>query len=186
VENRSRSATETAARAVAAIQGDARSASGSLLDLLEEADNLMHEVQFVLRRIGVELDLLGILPRALPEPSRPKACGEFDSLSRRESEVVLLLLAGSRVSSIARALFISRHTVRNHLQSIFRKLRVNSQAELIEKLKGSSGWTRSPRKGRAVGVAIDSNTLRCYSDISGPSRISTRQRQPTISLSDGS
>ncbi len=47
-----------------------------------------------------------------------------------------LCLHGYRVSSIARFLGISSNTVRNHLKAIFRKLRVQSQAELIELLRG--------------------------------------------------
>jgi DNA-binding CsgD family transcriptional regulator len=132
---------------------DEQKAPKHLLSLLGETDRLMSEVQTVLRRIGVELERLGISQGALPDPSRPEACAELDSLSSRESEVAQLLLEGDRVSSIARGLFISRHTVRNHLQSIYRKLGVGSQAELIEKLKGST-WPGRARRGepaRRVG-----------------------------------
>jgi len=38
------------------------------------------------------------------------------------------------VPAIAGALFISQSTVRNHLSSVFRKLRVESQQELIDLL----------------------------------------------------
>jgi DNA-binding CsgD family transcriptional regulator len=51
-------------------------------------------------------------------------------LSDREAQVVRLLVTGHRVSWIARHLFISQSTVRNHLSAVFRKLRVNSQQEL--------------------------------------------------------
>jgi len=51
-------------------------------------------------------------------------------LSDREAQITRLLLTGHRVPDIARLLFISQSTVRNHLSSVFRKLRVNSQQEL--------------------------------------------------------
>lgn len=57
-------------------------------------------------------------------------------LSRREREVLLSLADGNRVATIARSLFISPHTVRNHLKSVFAKLGVGSQVELLEWLKG--------------------------------------------------
>lgn len=56
-------------------------------------------------------------------------------LSRRELEVVRRLLDGDRVPAIANQLFISQSTIRNHLSSVFRKLRVRSQQELIELLR---------------------------------------------------
>lgn len=59
----------------------------------------------------------------------------LERLSRREIEVVRMLLLGDRVPVIARQLFISQSTVRNHLSSVFRKLRVNSQQELIVLLR---------------------------------------------------
>lgn len=55
-------------------------------------------------------------------------------LSSREREVLRQLLANRRVPQIADKLFISQHTVRTHLKSIFRKLNVHSQAELIDLL----------------------------------------------------
>lgn len=58
---------------------------------------------------------------------------EFLSLSPRELDVLELLLAGRRVSSVARVLGISPFTVRNHVKSILRKLEVHSQEELIER-----------------------------------------------------
>jgi len=52
-------------------------------------------------------------------------------LSRRELEILEHLMVGERVSVIASNLFISEHTVRNHLKSIFRKTGTASQAELV-------------------------------------------------------
>ncbi len=48
-------------------------------------------------------------------------------LSRREQEVLALLASGNSVDAISSKLFISRHTVRNHLKSVYRKLGVRSQ-----------------------------------------------------------
>jgi DNA-binding CsgD family transcriptional regulator len=67
-----------------------------------------------------------------------------DTLTKREKDVLQLLMEGRRVSSIARALYLSPQTVRNHLKAIFRKLGAHSQAELLDTLRaaqeaGSSG-----------------------------------------------
>jgi len=68
-------------------------------------------------------------------------CGGFSHaemarLSEREREVFGLLVDGLRVGQVAKALFVSEHTVRNHLKSIFDKLDVHSQSELLGKGRG--------------------------------------------------
>ena len=130
--------SETRAKTESMALGNVPETAGCLMELLEETNKLMSEVQTTLRRIGVELERMGISPSTLPDSCRPPACQELDLLSPRESEIVQLLVAGNRVSSIARSLFISQHTVRNHLQSVYRKVEVSSQAELIETLKASA------------------------------------------------
>jgi DNA-binding NarL/FixJ family response regulator len=52
-------------------------------------------------------------------------------LSEREMEVLGRLANGENYSTIAVKLFISGHTVRAHIKSIYRKLQVNSRAEAI-------------------------------------------------------
>lgn len=52
-------------------------------------------------------------------------------ISRREQEVLAELMAGKRVRQIAESLYISEHTVRNHVKAMFRKFGVHSQAQLI-------------------------------------------------------
>lgn len=56
-------------------------------------------------------------------------------LSSRELEIVARLLRGDRVPLIARSLFLSESTVRNHLTSVYRKLGVASQQELLLALR---------------------------------------------------
>lgn len=70
-----------------------------------------------------------------PASQSSRSLPGLERLSRREIEVVRMLLLGDRVPVIARQLFISQSTVRNHLSSVFRKLRVNSQQELIVLLR---------------------------------------------------
>jgi DNA-binding CsgD family transcriptional regulator len=53
-------------------------------------------------------------------------------LTAREFEVVSLLLDGDRPPGIARKLFLSQSTVRNHLASVFSKLGIASQQELVD------------------------------------------------------
>lgn len=55
-------------------------------------------------------------------------------LTPREQEVCLELMAGSAGADIARHLFISPHTVHDHLKSIFDKVGVNSRGELVARL----------------------------------------------------
>jgi DNA-binding CsgD family transcriptional regulator len=54
-----------------------------------------------------------------------------DELTTREREILELLVSGLRVPSIAKRLFISQSTVRNHLSTGFKKVGVTSQAEFL-------------------------------------------------------
>lgn len=83
-----------------------------------------------LRRIAGEVTRAG-LDVARVVNTRSLDHDELASLSRREREVLGQLLEGHRVISIARELGVSEHTVRNHIKSMFRKVDVHSQAELV-------------------------------------------------------
>ena len=60
-------------------------------------------------------------------------------LTTREVEILTLLVDGFRVSTIARSLHLSDGTVRNYLSSIFGKVGVRNQAELLEHVFGADG-----------------------------------------------
>lgn len=64
---------------------------------------------------------------------------DLQHLSNRELEIVTRLVAGDRVSSIAKQLFLSEGTIRNYLSTVFRKLGVGTQQELIELLRATRG-----------------------------------------------
>lgn len=72
------------------------------------------------------------------EPSRPADIGLIAALayglSPRESELVLSLARGESTDEIADSLFISQHTVRGHLKTIFEKTGVSSRSELVARL----------------------------------------------------
>jgi DNA-binding CsgD family transcriptional regulator len=55
----------------------------------------------------------------------------LEQLSTRQWQVLSGLLRGERVPEIAREMYVSQSTVRNHLANIFRTLGVHSQAELL-------------------------------------------------------
>jgi DNA-binding NarL/FixJ family response regulator len=77
------------------------------------------------------------LERAPESASRPAGLPDFPelaTLSARERQVLEQLLGHKRAPAIAKALFISQHTVRNHLKNIFAKLNVGSQQELLDRL----------------------------------------------------
>ena len=63
------------------------------------------------------------------DPERVK----ISSLTDREREIVAIAAthAGANAKAIAEMLFISEHTLRNHLTSIYDKLQVVSRLELF-------------------------------------------------------
>ena len=56
------------------------------------------------------------------------------SLSDRERVILRGLVEGKRTATMARELYLSEHTVRNHLKRIYRKVGVHSLGELRENL----------------------------------------------------
>jgi DNA-binding CsgD family transcriptional regulator len=62
----------------------------------------------------------------------------LERLSTRELEIISHMLQGERVPTIARRLGLSAGTVRNHLSSIYQKVGIHSQAQLIEALQARS------------------------------------------------
>ena len=106
-----------------------------LVGLENRSRRQAQRLELALQRIAAEVVELGLASLAArggdvdinPVPG-------LSELSAREWEVLRELLAHNRVAAIARKLFISPATVRNHLKSIFAKLGVHSQQELLERI----------------------------------------------------
>jgi DNA-binding NarL/FixJ family response regulator len=70
-----------------------------------------------------------IVDRAFsPDPEQPG-----HGLTRRERDVLELVVAGMRNRNIAAALHLSENTVETHLRNVYSKLHVSTRAEAVEK-----------------------------------------------------
>jgi DNA-binding CsgD family transcriptional regulator len=71
-------------------------------------------------------------------PSEPEEVVRLNiasyGLSTREEEIVKLVVRGRSTREISKSLYISGHTVNNHLRSIFEKANVNSRREMVQRL----------------------------------------------------
>lgn len=95
-------------------------------------------VQVVRKQLAELTESLGKVEELLSRAGEAVAGGARSGglpLSERELEIAKALARGHRVSQIARMYKISPHTVRNHFKSIFRKLQVHSQVELLARLR---------------------------------------------------
>ena len=91
-----------------------------------------------LDRIAIELQSIGLAAGIRMGEAVSLDHPDLDELTPREKEILQLLVAGERVPSIAKQLFISQHTVRNHLKSMYRKVEVGTQSELIHRVRSLS------------------------------------------------
>lgn len=96
------------------------------------ADRSREDSGAALRDIAQTLVRHGLVsPKRAPIVDAVPEVPNAARLSPREWEIVQLLLAHHRVPSIARRLSLSPATIRNHLKSVFQKLGVHSQQELL-------------------------------------------------------
>ena len=60
------------------------------------------------------------------------ACGEKFGITAREGEIIRLLLEGKGNREITEALFISDHTVKNHIHHIYQKFGIKNRVQLVQ------------------------------------------------------
>jgi DNA-binding NarL/FixJ family response regulator len=75
---------------------------------------------------GVAERIMGFFSAPRPAPQRP-----FPELTEREEEVLALVAEGKNNREIARQLFVSLKTVRNHVSHILLKLQVADRAQAV-------------------------------------------------------
>ncbi|MGK3202871.1 LuxR C-terminal-related transcriptional regulator [Amycolatopsis sp. MEPSY49] len=113
-----------------------------------------HLRQAALLAAGSGWRSIGALARELLEESggrlrKPRA----DVLTLREREVADLVAGGASNRDVASALFVSPRTVELHLTNVYRKLAVDSRAELAAALRASAGPAVPEAAKRTHGLA---------------------------------
>ena len=119
--------------------------------LLKEAGPA--EIAIAVQAVGHGEAIFGppVARRVIDYFSQPRAryaVPAFPTLTAREGEVLDLIARGENNESIARHLYLSRKTVRNHVSNIFTKLQVADRAQAIVR-------AREAGLGERSGAAIE-------------------------------
>jgi two-component system nitrate/nitrite response regulator NarL len=85
--------------------------------------------------IWIERAMVGNVLMKIRANEKPKLeLSQFATLSKREREIIPLIIEGLKNKEIAARLFLSEATVRHHITSIFTKLEVSNRLDLIIRL----------------------------------------------------
>lgn len=68
----------------------------------------------------------------LPAAEIQTVSKELEPLSEREKQILKCSMEGKEYAQIAEELFLSRHTIRQHMKNIYRKLHVSSKIEALQ------------------------------------------------------
>ncbi|MEJ7682998.1 MAG: response regulator [Segetibacter sp.] len=115
-------------------------------------EELSQKIETVLKNIGrqkkaiLNLSISNLKSlndlNAVPEDAKLSSTFEQNcklyNLTNRETEIVKLMIEGTKYKQIAKTLFISDRTVTTHIQNIFEKIGVSNKVEMINKLNGSA------------------------------------------------
>lgn len=66
------------------------------------------------------------------------------ALTTRERQVVAAMIAGADTHAMTKRLAISRHTVQDHLKSVFAKVGVRSRREVLARFSSATETTSTP------------------------------------------
>lgn len=109
----------------------------SVRSLIRAADGLWLQLDAGRLMTGAGAGMVAITV----QPARPDAVTELllhaFMLTEREREVAGLVLAGRSTGDIGQELFLSRHTVADHIKAIFSKTSVHTRAQLARRLTGA-------------------------------------------------
>ena len=104
---------------------------------LEQADEQVSVLVRLIKRENRPLLFLIHLEPKDPEEPLKQSLGNF-GLTRREREVAFLVCKGLKNNEISDRLYISAHTVENHLRSIYWKLGVCNRTSLVHRVMSLS------------------------------------------------
>ena len=88
--------------------------------VLFSSEGLDKAISHKIRRILYQMDF------------RMRHHAKYCTLSKRETEVLKLIVKGNSNPKIAKMLFISRYTVEQHRKNIHKKLKTESLSQLIQ------------------------------------------------------
>ena len=80
-------------------------------------------------------------------------------LTARETELVDLLATGADTRAIAQQMFVSEHTVQDHLKAIFAKTGATSRRDLLARTMAIEVLSSSVVDGRGAGVGVAGGEL---------------------------
>ena len=92
-------------------------------------NELLSAVRMAARGIGT-FSAQAVAALSNPTPSKAALASRY-GLSEREADVMALMAEGAANSEIARSLFISEKTVKNHINRIFTKLQANNRGHAV-------------------------------------------------------
>jgi DNA-binding CsgD family transcriptional regulator len=125
--------------------GDDTSEDGRVADvpelmLTDEASQETYRVRAerVLGSDGRSRGLVLIEPATSPGPAHQVQALAQYGLTRRECEVAVAVVRGGTTAQIAQELFLSTHTVADHLRKVYDKLAVGSRQQLAMRLLGGA------------------------------------------------
>jgi DNA-binding CsgD family transcriptional regulator/tetratricopeptide (TPR) repeat protein len=81
------------------------------------------------------------------------ACAEKFGITAREAEIIRLLLEGKDNRRITEELFISDHTVKNHIHNIYRKLNIRNRIQLVRCFQTALEEPGRPENGAAPAAS---------------------------------
>jgi adenylate cyclase len=98
-------------------------------------------------------------PLRLKDGDAFSLCQERYGITAREGEIVRLLIEGRTNEEIAALLFISDHTVKNHVHNVYQKLGIRNRVQLIRSFRSALEETGPPaapiaRTGRLPAVRL--------------------------------
>jgi two-component system nitrate/nitrite response regulator NarL len=109
--------------------------SASFTDIVATVQRAQNRLPVMSR--GRRDELVGAYREATE--SHRELCRRFESMTRREAEVLGQLMAGKRVTEIARSRVVSESTVRTQVKAVIAKLDVSSQLAAVG-LAHQIGW----------------------------------------------